>query len=89
MVFSPDGTQLIVLLMDQPQIRVWDLRAVREHLAELELNWRPSLTESPAARSPGFGPPPPPYRVDRGRVDEWFAERRRTSRMPLPLTRRC
>ena len=72
-VFSPDGTQLIASLLDQPLVRIWDLRAVRRRLAELDLDWSPppawgTATPSPA---PDFTPRPPPYRVDRGQLDEW------------------
>jgi eukaryotic-like serine/threonine-protein kinase len=74
MVFSPDGTQLIALLMDQPQIRVWDLRSVRLRLSELDLDWGPSPAWRTDAPPPDSGPPP--YRVDRGRLDEWMAAER-------------
>ena len=40
-VFSPDGTQMIATLLDQPLVRIWDLRSVRRRLAELGLDWSP------------------------------------------------
>jgi WD40 repeat protein len=50
MVFSPDGTQLIAALGGPPRLRIWDLRAVRRRLADLNLDWSPS---------PSWGPPAP------------------------------
>ena len=66
-VFSPDGTQLIAILADQPHIRIWDLRAVRHRLAELDLDWSPL--------PPGDRPPPPAPDFDasdRHRCIEWI-----------------
>ena len=73
-VFSPDGTQLIVILPDQPHIRIWDLRAVRHRLAELGLDWSPPPAWGSAASpiSDFERPPPPKYRVDRGQLDQWI-----------------
>jgi Tfp pilus assembly protein PilF len=66
--------QLIALLKDQPHIRIWDLRAVRHRLAELNLDWSPSPTRGSAVPSIlNFQlPPPPKYRVDRGQFDQWI-----------------
>jgi hypothetical protein len=36
--FSPDGTKLIVIGETQ-SLHVWDLRAIREELAKLDLDW--------------------------------------------------
>jgi WD40 repeat protein len=36
--FSPDGTQLAVAQFDQ-QVRLWDLRLIREELAQMNLDW--------------------------------------------------
>jgi serine/threonine protein kinase/WD40 repeat protein len=73
-VFSPDGTQLIASLLDQPLVRIWDLRAVRRRLAELDLDWSPPPAwGSPTpAHAPDIAPRPPSYRVDRGQLDEWL-----------------
>ena len=65
--------KLITILHDHPQIRIWDVRAVRHRLAKLDLDWNP-----PPARG-AAGPPmldferpvPPNYRVDRGQLDQW------------------
>jgi eukaryotic-like serine/threonine-protein kinase len=75
-VFSPDGTQLIATLLDQPLVRIWDLRAVRRRLAELDLDWSPAPAWGPAAPSlaPDLTPRPLPYRVDRGQLDLWWRQ---------------
>ena len=75
-VFSPDGMQLIAILPDQPHIRIWDLRAVRHRLAELDLDWSPPPTwGSTAPPALDFElPPPPKYRVDRGLLDRWIKQ---------------
>jgi serine/threonine protein kinase/WD40 repeat protein len=74
LVFSPDGMQLIASLKDQPYIRIWDLRAVRHRLAELDLDWSPPPAwGSAVAPTSGFERPlQPSYRVDRGQLDEWI-----------------
>ncbi len=75
-MFSPDGTQLFATFRDQPYIRIWDLRAVRNRLAELNLDW----SSTPALKSaiPPTGefdrPMPPKYRVDRGQLDLWIKQ---------------
>ena len=75
-VFSPDGTQLIATLLDQPLVRIWDLRAVRRRLAELDLDWSPPPAWGRATPSlaPDLTPRPPPYRVDRGQLDLWWKQ---------------
>jgi WD40 repeat protein len=73
-VFSPDSRQLIIMLNGQPYIRIWDLRAVRRRLAELNLDWSPPPAwESAVPPTWDFQlPPPPKYRVDRGQLDQWI-----------------
>jgi serine/threonine protein kinase/WD40 repeat protein len=73
-VFSPDGLQLVVMLAGQPYIRIWDLRAIRQRLAELDLDWSPPPTwESATPSIADFELlSPPKYRVDRGQLDEWI-----------------
>ena len=75
--FSPDGTQLIASLLDRPLVRIWDLRAVRRRLAELDLDWSPPPAWGPPTptQAPDITPRPPPYRVDRGQLDEWLKSR--------------
>jgi tetratricopeptide (TPR) repeat protein len=70
--FTPDGSHLVTTLIDQPYLRVWDLRAIRRRLAELKLDWDPPATfDTPEA--PGSFPPiPKPFRVDRGQLDSWL-----------------
>jgi eukaryotic-like serine/threonine-protein kinase len=75
-VFTPDGTQMIATLLDQPVVRIWDLRAIRRRLAELGLDWSPgptwALATATASASPDFASRPLPVRVDRGQLDEWL-----------------
>jgi eukaryotic-like serine/threonine-protein kinase len=37
--FSPDGTQLVALTQDSQSLHIWDLRSIREQLADLGLDW--------------------------------------------------
>ena len=37
--FSPDGTQLVATKGDSQSIHVWDLRAIRQQLAKMGLDW--------------------------------------------------
>ncbi len=37
--FSPDGSRLVVVTNDGPAVHVWDLRAIRKHLAAMGLDW--------------------------------------------------
>jgi WD40 repeat protein/Tfp pilus assembly protein PilF/tRNA A-37 threonylcarbamoyl transferase component Bud32 len=50
MTFSPDGSQLVVTSNTTSSIHVWDLRLIRQQLAELKLDWQepPRPAESPA-----------------------------------------
>ena len=51
MSFSPDGTQLVVTNGDSQSIHVWDLRAIRERLAKMGLDWDlPPYPPAPEAR---------------------------------------
>jgi hypothetical protein len=47
--FSRDGSQLAALEWDQ-QIQIWDLRCIRQELAQLDLDWEgppfPAETEN-------------------------------------------
>jgi WD40 repeat protein/serine/threonine protein kinase len=38
---TPDGTQLIGCTNDSQSIHIWDLRAIRRRLAEIDLDWDP------------------------------------------------
>jgi serine/threonine protein kinase/WD40 repeat protein len=63
--FSPDGSRLVVSTRDGPAVHVWDLRAIRRHLAELGLDWdAPACPEAdPAAFS---APSLPQIQIDFG-----------------------
>jgi WD40 repeat protein len=37
--FTPDGARLVITSGDGPSTDVWDLRAIREHLAAMGLDW--------------------------------------------------
>jgi WD40 repeat protein/tRNA A-37 threonylcarbamoyl transferase component Bud32 len=39
MCFSPDGSQLVAIANDSHAMHVWNLRAIREQLAEIGLDW--------------------------------------------------
>ncbi len=58
--FSPDGSRLVVNSPDGPAIHVWDLRAIRKHLARMGLDWEaPPYPEV----DPAFNAPLPPLVV--------------------------
>jgi serine/threonine protein kinase/WD40 repeat protein len=53
MVFGPDGSRLVIVNVDDSTtIHVWDLRAIREQLTELGLDWdAPPLPPAPQQRA--------------------------------------
>lgn len=53
--FSVDGTQMVVTNNDSSAIHVWNLRAIREQLAEMGLDW-----DLPAYQQPEAALPPMP-----------------------------
>ncbi len=61
--FSPDGSRLVVITNDGPAVHVWDLRAIRRRLAEMDLDWDtpPYPDADPAGPS---APPLPPLQVE-------------------------
>jgi hypothetical protein len=61
--FTPDGTRLITVGVETEALHIWDLRAVREQLAKLGLDWdAPAYSDDdPAGPS---APPLPPLQVD-------------------------
>ncbi len=68
MTFSPDGTQLIVASNDSQTIHVWNLRAIRRQLVELDLDWAiPSYPPAPQPPLRAIGPPLLQIRVDPGK----------------------
>jgi hypothetical protein len=62
LVFAPDGAQLVATNNDRQSIHVWDLRAIRETLAEMGLDWDlPAYQPTDAERQPvplKIGPEP-------------------------------
>jgi hypothetical protein len=57
MSFTPNGTQLVVTAPYSRAVHVWDLRAIRQRLKEMDLDWDwpefpPPDPESQAARPP-------------------------------------
>jgi eukaryotic-like serine/threonine-protein kinase len=71
LAFSPDGSRLVVTTKDRPTpaVHVWDLRAIRRHLARMGLDWdAPAFSEDDPA-DPG-SQPLPPLQVDFGKLAE-------------------
>jgi serine/threonine protein kinase/WD40 repeat protein/tetratricopeptide (TPR) repeat protein len=68
--FSPDGTLLVTTSNNDSQaIHVWDLRAIREQLAEMRLDWNlpPYLPARPSEQTqPAAGVKPLEVQVDQG-----------------------
>jgi serine/threonine protein kinase/WD40 repeat protein len=63
--FTPDGSRLVVTTGDGPAVHVWDLRAIRRHLASMGLDWdAPAFSDDDPA-SPTL-PPLPPLEIDYG-----------------------
>jgi serine/threonine protein kinase/WD40 repeat protein len=53
--FSPDGTRLVLASLEFKAIHVWDLRAIRQELSRLQLDWdQPAF--APAKDQAGAGP---------------------------------
>jgi WD40 repeat protein len=65
LTFSPDGSLLAASGADAPGIRVWDLRAIRAQLHEMDLDW--SLRVEPGGSPPSLrvqpGGSPAPLKV--------------------------
>jgi len=65
--FSPDGSRLVVTTNEPPAVHVWDLRAIRKHLAEMGLDWdAPAYPDDDPAGPSAL--PLPPLQVDYGRL---------------------
>jgi WD40 repeat protein/tRNA A-37 threonylcarbamoyl transferase component Bud32 len=57
-VFSPDGTQLVLTSADHHYVYVWDLFALRRHLADLGLDWAaPPFQPEGRQQKPGRSQP--------------------------------
>jgi WD40 repeat protein len=65
--FSPDGSRLVVSTNDGPAVHVWDLRAIRKHLAKMALDWNapPYSDDDPTGPS---ALPLPTLKVDYGQL---------------------
>jgi serine/threonine protein kinase/WD40 repeat protein/tetratricopeptide (TPR) repeat protein len=56
--FTPDGTQLVVVARYARAIHIWDLRAIRMRLKEMNLDWDwPEFPPAGGPRSPHADPP--------------------------------
>jgi WD40 repeat protein len=65
--FNPDGSRLVVTTHDGPAVHVWDLRAIRRHLAKMGLDWdAPSYANADPADPAAL--PLPPVQVDYGEL---------------------
>ena len=63
--FTPDGSRLVITTNDGPSARVWDLRAIRRHLAAMGLDWDAPAYSDDDPASPAL-PPLPTIEVDLG-----------------------
>jgi serine/threonine protein kinase/WD40 repeat protein len=63
MDFTPDGTRLVVVSTYARAIHVWELGMIRDNLADLGLDWEPSLASS---LDDGTQHEPPTIAVDLG-----------------------
>jgi WD40 repeat protein len=52
--FSPDGTQLVTTNRESQSIHVWDLRAMRRQLAEIDLDWEQLPYPPPTGSTPAI-----------------------------------
>jgi hypothetical protein len=59
--FTPDGTKLVVVTKHTTAIHIWDLRAIRAQLKEINLDW--DWPEFPPV-NPSAGSEPDQYTVD-------------------------
>jgi serine/threonine protein kinase/WD40 repeat protein/Tfp pilus assembly protein PilF len=64
--FTPDGTSLIAVGVDTQAVHIWDLRGLRQGLAELGLDW--VAPPYPPATKPATGPAPLTVTVDMGNL---------------------
>jgi WD40 repeat protein/tRNA A-37 threonylcarbamoyl transferase component Bud32 len=74
--FSPDGAELVAIGSENQALYVWDLRALRAQLKELDLDW--DWPAFPPARSPA-----PPLAIQVDMAPRWP---RASRRRPWPST---
>ncbi len=87
--FTPDGSHLVTTLQERPYLRVWDLRAIRRRLAELQLDWDPPASSDTPDAPGSFPPNPKPFHVDRGRLDSWLSRAAETPAQIVARTTRA
>jgi serine/threonine protein kinase/WD40 repeat protein len=76
--FSPDGSLLATATNDGPAVHIWDLRAIRGHLAAMGLDWNaPPLPATQSAPGGAKGAPAPVARVDFGSLQRYAEEHHR------------
>jgi eukaryotic-like serine/threonine-protein kinase len=83
--FSPDGAQIVAPTQDSQSIHVWDLRAIREQLAKMGLDWNlppyppaPKVDESQPLRAQiELGDPPRSPRDQEETTREAIEQKRR------------
>jgi WD40 repeat protein len=84
--FTPDGTQLVVVSKHATAIHLWDLRAIRTRLEEMNLDWDwPAFRPAPAAE-----PAPAPLTVEvlPGELGQPALTRERRARQAIERFRR-
>jgi tetratricopeptide (TPR) repeat protein len=71
--FTPDNTQLITLGGETGELYIFDLRAIRAGLAELDLDWDapPLPPTSRGAAETSFGASPLSIQFDLGNIRQW------------------
>jgi eukaryotic-like serine/threonine-protein kinase len=84
--FSPDGTQLVATNDDSQSIHVWDLRAIREQLVKMGLDWDlPSYPPAPEITKPG----PLRIQVELGDPTQLLRDQEETTRQAIERYRRA
>jgi serine/threonine protein kinase/WD40 repeat protein len=63
--FTPDGSKLVTVTRDGNAVHIWDLRAIRKQLAEMDLDWDAPPYPDVDPASPTLSPLPP-LKVDLG-----------------------
>jgi tetratricopeptide (TPR) repeat protein len=83
--FSPDGTQLVTTKGDSQSIHVWDLRAIRQRLAKMGLDWDlPTYSPAPEVNKS----PPLQIQVDLGSLALLVRDEKQITRQLIEQKRR-
>ena len=72
--FSPDGSRLVVITNEGPAVHIWDLRAIRRKLADIDLDWEAPAYPEVDAAGPS-APPLPPLQVELDPLDGHIEQR--------------